>query len=87
MPFLNNVNFSHQPAEVAEVTSKSRSVGAEWGRETDSDPSSPQQACTPGTAEGGRLLWLFVTGFDSLLFVVTEQNFLVTKLIVFDGVN
>lgn len=31
MPFLNSVNFSHQPAEVAEVTSKSRSVGGRVG--------------------------------------------------------
>ena len=26
-PFSNNVNFSHEPAEVAEVTPKSCSVG------------------------------------------------------------
>lgn len=93
LPFSNNVNFSHQPTEVAEVTVLSPVLwewwgwgGQRWGRETERDPSSPQHAHTPVTLEGGRLLWLFVTCFDTLLLVVTKRNFLVTKLIVFDGV-
>lgn len=61
--------------------------GAEVGEGDWERPLLPP-ACTHtcDTVEGGRLLWLFVTCFDTLLLVVTKRNFLVTKLIVFDGV-
>lgn len=88
------MNFSYQPDKVAEVTPKSCfAVGeASWAAVKRGDscrhslPPHPPEHLGPRWKRadfcGGR----FVTCFDSLLFVVPERNFLVTKSIVFNGI-
>lgn len=80
----NSENVVAQPAKVvAEKATPGSWRGA--GRDAAMDTLPPPHTWDTGGRGGVPIAVAFVNRFDSPLFLVTEQTFLVTKLMVFGG--